>query len=120
MRLAVEPAQIVPPGAERPGHAIACGVLIVVRVRRGDDGEPELARRLHPGDAKRELGRHMNHSGTEGLEVLDYLALPGKGPLHVRVEEERHARRAVHLRTIRPPRWRRVGRAVDPHRVAAL
>ena len=104
MRLAVEPAEIVPPGPERPGDTVARGVLVVVGVRRGDDRQAELLGRLHAGDAERELGGDVHDVRPEAGQVVDHLAQPGERPLDVGVEEEWDAGRAVDLGAVRDAR----------------
>ncbi len=50
--LPVEPAEIMPAGAEGPGDAVARGIAVVVGVGRGDQGDAELAGGLYAGNAE--------------------------------------------------------------------
>ena len=97
MGLSVEPAEIMPPDPERPVHAVACRVLVVVGMGRSHEGKPQLAGGLEPGETQGELGCHMHDVGPEPGSILDHIAEPGKGPLHVGIKEERHTGRPVYL-----------------------
>ncbi len=63
-------------------------------------GHPELPGRLDADEAQRELGRDVDQVGPEARQVGGDLPLPRKGPLHVGIEEERDAGRAVDLGSV--------------------
>src|SRR5215210_3210629 len=103
MALAVEPPQVAPAGTKHPVHPISGCILVVVRVGRGDDGHVQLAGNLEPCNTQSKLGRDVDYVGFKAFRILQHVAHPWKCPLNVGIQEQRHAGRAVHLRTIRLP-----------------
>src|SRR5918994_4375196 len=100
MALPVKPPQVTPAGTKDPVHSIAGGVLIVVSVGRGYDWKVKVTRHLQSGDPKRELGGDVDYIGLEATGILEHIPEPGESPLNVGIQEQRHAGRAMHLRTI--------------------
>jgi hypothetical protein len=119
VRLAVEPAEIVPAGTERPGDAVPGGISVVVGVGGGDQRKLELPRGLDPGDAEGELGGDVYDVRAKACQVLDHVAHAGERPLDVRIEKQRYARRAVDLGAVGLTGREGVGRRVHADLVSA-
>ena len=117
--LAVEPLEVGPPHPPRPLDPVAGGVLLIVGMGAGDEGDAELARGLEPREPHRPLGGYVAHVGSESLQVAQQLPLMWEGPLHIGIEEERDTGRLVHLGRDRRAVGGAVGRGIDPHFVPA-
>jgi hypothetical protein len=86
----------------------------------GDDRDAEPFGRFEPGEAHGEFGRHVNHIGLEGSEIV--LDVPGAGesPLDIGIQKERDTGRPVYLGAVGGPFRESVVGRVDAQRVAAL
>jgi hypothetical protein len=120
MALPIKPPQVPPAGTKDPVDSITRGVLIVVGVSRGYDWKVQVARHLESRDPKRELGSDVDYIGLKASGILEHIPEPGECPLNVGIQKQRHAGRAVHLRTIWLSLRERVRGGIHAHLVAAL
>ena len=78
MRLTVEPAEVMPSRTKRPGDPVPSGILVVVGVGRGDEGETELAGSLDSGDAERNSVATWTTSGRNWARSSTTSRMRGK------------------------------------------